>query len=58
MSLKVHKISKNSRKTAFTVNTVFREYFADLVKLEVHSLIKMKLSPMPLLQVTVSFNNS
>ena len=50
MHLKLHKISKIFAKNGLprdrTVKTTFREYFAYLVKLWVHSLIKMNLSPM------------
>ena len=38
--------AKNGLSHRRTVKAVFREYFAYLVKLKVHSLIKMKLSPM------------
>ena len=37
---------KKQAKIVLTVKIVFREYFTNLVKLLVHSMIKMKLSPM------------
>ena len=50
MHLKLHKIWKIFAKNGFprcrTVETVFRKYFANLGKPLVHSLIKMKHSPM------------